>query len=78
MPMVWITDDGACSCGNDHKGDTRKFAKHPLLSRWQDKASADIEIVKQWWTKWPRANIGLLTGKVNGIVVLDLDSYKDA
>ena len=76
-PLNWITDDGRCSCGSDHKGDTRKYAKHPLLGGWQNKASSDPETVKEWWTKWPRANIGLLAGKANGIVVLDLDTYKE-
>jgi len=76
-PLHWITDCGYCSCGKDHGGDTRKFAKHPRLNAWPDKASADIGTVTQWWTKWPKANIGLSTGKVNGLVVLDLDKYKD-
>jgi replicative DNA helicase len=75
-PLTWITDDGRCSCGSDHKGDTRKFGKHPLLGAWQDKASTDIETVKRWWTQWPQANVGLLTGQANGFIALDLDSYK--
>lgn len=29
--------------------------------------------IKKWWTQWPRANIGILTGGRTGLVVLDLD-----
>jgi len=29
--------------------------------------------VRQWWGRWPDANIGLVTGKVSEIVVLDVD-----
>ena len=75
-PLTWITDDGHCSCGSDHRGDTRKYGKHPLLKGWQNKASADAERVTEWWTKWPEANVGLLTGDVNGFIALDLDTYK--
>jgi len=76
-PLAWITDDGQCSCGSDHGGDTRKYGKHPLLKNWQNKASSDIKTIWTWWARYPRANIGLLTGKVNGFIALDLDSYKN-
>ncbi len=36
-------------------------------------ASADPEKVAAWWREYPRANIGLATGKVNGLVVIDVD-----
>jgi hypothetical protein len=32
------------------------------------------EEIYAWWTKWPDANIAVITGKISGIVVLDLDS----
>ncbi len=32
------------------------------------------EEVSAWFEKWPDANIGIVTGKVSGIVVFDLDS----
>jgi hypothetical protein len=34
------------------------------------------EEVVSWWSKWPDANIGIVTGKVSGIIVFDLDLYK--
>jgi putative DNA primase/helicase len=36
-------------------------------------ASADTSIIREWWTKWPRANIGIATGSVTNLIVIDLD-----
>ena len=33
-----------------------------------------IDKIKQWEKKWPKANLGVATGKKSGIVVLDFDS----
>ena len=31
--------------------------------------------IKSWWEKWPSANIGIVTGKISGgLVVIDIDS----
>jgi len=30
--------------------------------------------INEWWTKWPNANIGIVTGEVSGIDVVDCDS----
>ncbi len=31
------------------------------------------EEIDQWWTKYPRAMIGIITGKISGLVVVDID-----
>lgn len=36
-------------------------------------ATTDTETIRGWWTKCPDANIGLATGKKNGLVAVDLD-----
>jgi len=38
------------------------------------RASDDPHQIVQWWEQWPEARVGLLTGKRNGITVLDLDT----
>jgi len=30
--------------------------------------------INNWWKKWPEANIGIVTGKISGLVVIDMDS----
>ncbi|MEI6553771.1 MAG: bifunctional DNA primase/polymerase, partial [bacterium] len=33
-----------------------------------------VEEINNWWAIWPDANIAVITGKISGIVVLDIDS----
>ncbi|MBI4589993.1 MAG: bifunctional DNA primase/polymerase, partial [Candidatus Rokubacteria bacterium] len=34
------------------------------------------EEVRDWFTRWPEANVGIVTGAVSGLVVLDIDSVE--
>lgn len=49
--------------------------KKPLISwlPYQDKRATEDEI-RIWWGKYPKANIGIVTGLISGITVLDCDS----
>jgi hypothetical protein len=47
--------------------------KQPLTARGFKDASKDPTIIKQWWTAWPDANIGIPTGTVSSFDVLDID-----
>lgn len=48
--------------------------KHPLIEwkPYQDEPP-HADQIDEWWTTWPEANIGTVTGKVSGLVVLDAD-----
>lgn len=48
--------------------------KRPLI-RWQDRqlVRADVDTVESWWLGTPAANLGVVTGQISGLVVLDLD-----
>ena len=43
---------------------------------FQTRRSTPVEIV-EWWKWWPNANIGIVTGSISGICVVDLDRYKE-
>lgn len=49
--------------------------KKPLVSwkEYQGRHATEDEI-KKWWTDYPNANVGIVTGKVSGLAVLDCDS----
>lgn len=49
--------------------------KTPLI-RWEEfqRRKASEEEIKEWWKQWPSAMIGLVTGKVSGLFVVDIDS----
>jgi hypothetical protein len=61
---------GGCSCG---KSDCSNVGKHPRTSDGFKAATVDPERIKSWWRKWPLANIGIATGKVSNLLVVDVD-----
>jgi hypothetical protein len=40
--------------------------------RWQTQA-ADLEQIDRWWRRRPLANVAVITGRLSGVVVVDLD-----
>ena len=51
-----------------------KKDKTPLTDHGLKDASKDDNVIKSWWSKWPDANIGIVTGQVSGgICVIDQD-----
>ncbi len=49
--------------------------KRPLIAHGFRDASADGEVIKSWWRRWPDANIGVPTGSAGGIDVVDVDVH---
>ncbi len=47
--------------------------KQPVLTRWQDQAATDPDVIRGWWERWPDSNVGLVTGPRSGLAVLDVD-----
>jgi hypothetical protein len=47
--------------------------KKPQLNNWPNKASTDLEQIRTWFYKAYPSNIGLVTGEVSGVFVLDVD-----
>jgi len=48
-------------------------SKQPLIQEWQKRATTDEATIRQWWSKWPDANIGMAAGPESGVLVLDQD-----
>jgi RecA/RadA recombinase len=46
--------------------------KRPMIP-WKNGGSTDLATVTGWFDMWQHANIGIVTGKKSGIVVLDVD-----
>lgn len=44
-------------------------------AEFQTRRATPSEIVS-WWSQWPNANVGIVTGKISGLLVVDLDRYK--
>ena len=49
--------------------------KQPLTPQGFHDASTDLTTVRRWWHRWPEANIGVPTGAVSGVDVVDVDVH---
>lgn len=47
--------------------------KHPRIGEWTKQATTNARQIEQWWTEYPRSNVGIATGAESGITVLDID-----
>ena len=63
--------DGQCSC--DAGSACTHPGKHPRTPNGVKDATIDRKTIKAWWDRWPNANIGIATGRVSDIFVLDVD-----
>jgi len=50
--------------------------KKPMI-KWEpyQKQRAGADQIRQWWGKEPKANIGIVTGRISNLAVVDLDRY---
>ena len=71
FPLHTVDEKGACSCGKKACGDA---GKHPRVGRGLKVASRDLAKIEEWFGKdAPPANIGVVTGEISGITVIDID-----
>lgn len=74
FPCHSVKKGGICTCRDGLKCPDSKIAKHPRTRHGRKDATIDIDQIKDWWTKWPDANVAIATGRSSGIFVLDVDS----
>ncbi len=61
---------GRCSCG---RSDCNSPGKHPITQAGFHDASKNLKEVEAWWKKDSWASVGIPTGEVSGLIVLDVD-----
>lgn len=71
-----------CTCEAWRRRNTPDYVcetpgKHPILAGWEDNASTDLDVIAEWWRRWPWANVGIAAGR-SGLLMFDVDSYKDS
>lgn len=59
-----------CTCGEP---DCKSPGKHPMTKHGFKNATDDLDILLEFFRKHPDANIGIATGQVSKIVVVDVD-----
>src|SRR5512143_3088103 len=68
FPVHSMRPDGRCSCLDRA---CHSPAKHPRTPHGVDDATTDVAQIRDWWSRWPNANIGLAGG--SSWWVLDVD-----
>ncbi len=69
FPCCWPDYQGNCACGRNHQ--ERDIGKVPLTTNGLKDATCTQQGVKEYWGKWPKANIGVVIP--SGYFVLDVD-----
>jgi len=69
LPLHTVLE-GKCSCG---KVACSSAGKHPQTMNGLKSASTDLDTINTWFKHWPKANIGIATGAISGIGVIDID-----
>ena len=73
LPLFYVLADGSCSCGNQSCSSIGKHPNWKLVPHGVNDATDDVDRIIEWWTQEPLANIGIATGSISGIEVLDID-----
>ncbi|MTI95193.1 MAG: DUF927 domain-containing protein [Firmicutes bacterium] len=81
VPLYGIrkTEDGKLICNCKAGAACKSPGKHPWVS-WVDyqKRRATQDEIRKWWFDRPASNIGIITGAISGIIVLDVDGAEGA
>lgn len=70
---IFTIEDGRCSCGQDRCSSPGKHPIGSLVPQGVLNADTDPQVIREWWSLYPDANIGIATGDASGVVVLDID-----
>ena len=70
--------NGICDCPEGHQ--CKSPGKHPIakcVPKGLKNAQITPPVIRAWWKKYPNANVGIVTGTISGLFVLDIDTKHD-
>jgi KaiC/GvpD/RAD55 family RecA-like ATPase len=70
FPVHGVRGDGACTCG---KSGCQRVGKHPWTKNGLKDATTDQATIRSLFADKPGANIGIVTGTISGLLVVDWD-----
>ena len=70
LPMHTVKN-GACSCSKGAK--CTNPGKHPRNVNGVKGASTKPAQIREWWSAFPKANIGIACGTISNILAIDID-----
>lgn len=72
VPLHSILENGACTCGT---ADCTNAGKHPRTIRGVHGGSRDLAQIELWFgPEAPLSNLGIVTGAISGLTVIDIDT----
>jgi hypothetical protein len=72
IPVLPLHNPARWGCSCQRGAGCPSPGKHPRLRHGLREASLDPTVIRNWWHRWPNANLGLLTGGV--LDVCDIDT----
>lgn len=71
-PSPTLDGGTGCTCQRD---DCSGIGKHPRIHSGVEHSNSSIDPaeITDWWARWPDANVGIVTGRRSGLIVLDVD-----
>jgi hypothetical protein len=75
FPVHGVTLGGDCTCqGARPRCPKGSPGKHPRILEWPKAADTDRRRILEWWLRFPRSNVAVLTGEV--VLVADFDGQE--
>src|SRR5262245_22175365 len=75
FPVHSVNAKGVCTCSAGANC-AKRPGKHPRTKNGLSDATTDLQTIREWWKKWPSANVGVATGAGAGFFVVDVDPDK--
>ena len=63
---LWFAREGFALLPQDR-------SKKPLIREWPDRATTDVDQIREWAKKWPKANFAAVCGKKSNCIIMDVD-----
>ena len=67
--------NGGCSCFKG-KACGKNIGKHPRTVDGLKASTTDPVTIREWWSRWPDANVGIVCGGLSKLIVVDVDADK--
>lgn len=75
--VAWWPEEGRCACGNPECDSIGKHPIFPCCPHGFKSATSDLSVVFDWLRRYPKANLGIATGLISNVFVVDVDTYKE-
>lgn len=72
LPLYGV-ENGQCACGDVECGSPGKHPLRVLVPHGLTQATTDEATIRRWWELYLSANIGIRTGAISRLAVLDVD-----